>query len=62
MPVHLTGRMCRMDEINAIAIEHGLVVIEDAAQSIGSFNGDEWRGVRYRLLFRPSAEKSQCLR
>jgi dTDP-4-amino-4,6-dideoxygalactose transaminase len=40
MPVHLTGRMCRMDEINAIAKEHGLVVIEDAAQSIGSkFNG-----------------------
>lgn len=40
MPVHLTGRMCRMDEINAIAEEHGLVVIEDAAQSIGSkFNG-----------------------
>jgi len=40
MPVHLTGRMCRMDEINAIAKEYGLVVIEDAAQSIGSrFNG-----------------------
>ena len=40
MAVHLTGRMARMDEINAIAKEHGLIVIEAAAQSIGSsFNG-----------------------
>ncbi len=36
MPVHLTGRVCRMDEILEIADRHGLVVIEDAAQSIGS--------------------------
>ena len=36
MPVHLTGRVCRMDEIMDIAGRHGLVVIEDAAQSIGS--------------------------
>jgi dTDP-4-amino-4,6-dideoxygalactose transaminase len=36
MPVHLTGRVCRMDEIMDIADRHGLIVIEDAAQSIGS--------------------------
>lgn len=36
MPVHLTGRMCRMDEIMALAREFNLKVIEDAAQSIGS--------------------------
>src|SRR5438105_12557947 len=36
MPVHLTGRVCRMDAIMEIAERHGLVVIEDAAQSIGS--------------------------
>jgi dTDP-4-amino-4,6-dideoxygalactose transaminase len=36
MPVHLTGRVCRMDAIMEIAEHHGLVVIEDAAQSIGS--------------------------
>ena len=36
MPVHLTGRVCRMDEILEIANRHGLIVIEDAAQSIGS--------------------------
>jgi dTDP-4-amino-4,6-dideoxygalactose transaminase len=36
MPVHLTGRMCRMDVILDIAGRHGLKVVEDAAQSIGS--------------------------
>lgn len=36
MPVHLTGRVCRMDEIMDIANRHDLVVIEDAAQAIGS--------------------------
>ncbi len=36
MPVHLTGRMARMDEIGAIARKHGVAVIEDAAQAIGS--------------------------
>jgi dTDP-4-amino-4,6-dideoxygalactose transaminase len=36
MPVHLTGRVCRMDEIMDIANRHKLVVVEDAAQSIGS--------------------------
>ena len=36
MPVHLTGRLCRMDELELIADEYGLFIIEDAAQSIGS--------------------------
>jgi len=36
MPVHLTGRCAAMTEIMAIARKHGLAVIEDAAQSIGS--------------------------
>lgn len=36
MPVHLTGRMARMDEIKAIADRHGIPIIEDSAQSIGS--------------------------
>ncbi len=36
MPVHLTGRMCEMDEIMDIAEKHSIPVVEDAAQSIGS--------------------------
>lgn len=36
MPVHLTGRLCRMDHLSGIAQEFGLPIIEDAAQAIAS--------------------------
>ena len=36
MPVHLFGQVARMEEINAVARRHDLVVIEDAAQAIGA--------------------------
>jgi dTDP-4-amino-4,6-dideoxygalactose transaminase len=36
MPVHLTGRVSDMNPIMELAREHGLAVIEDAAQAIGS--------------------------
>ena len=36
MPVHLTGRICDMESIMDIAVRNNLVVIEDAAQAIGS--------------------------
>ncbi len=36
MPVHLTGRVAAMTDIMRIAEKHGLSVIEDAAQAIGS--------------------------
>jgi UDP-2-acetamido-2-deoxy-ribo-hexuluronate aminotransferase len=36
MPVSLYGQVADMDAINAIAHHHGLVVIEDAAQSFGA--------------------------
>lgn len=36
MPVHLTGRLCRMDELGAIAKECEVAIVEDAAQAFGS--------------------------
>ena len=40
IPVHLAGIPCDMDEIMAIAEEHGLFVIEDCAQA----HGAEYKG------------------
>ncbi len=42
MPVHLFGQMAEMDAVMAVAQRHNLIVIEDAAQAIGS----EYRGRR----------------
>ena len=36
MPVHLYGHPCHMDEIMTIAKKHNLLVIEDAAEAIGT--------------------------
>lgn len=36
LPVHIFGAPAAMDELNAIAARHGLKVIEDACQAVGS--------------------------
>jgi dTDP-4-amino-4,6-dideoxygalactose transaminase len=36
MPVHLAGRMCDMPALMAVADRHRLLVVEDAAQAVGS--------------------------
>lgn len=36
LPVHWAGKICRMDEITAIADKHGLMVVEDCSQAFGA--------------------------
>lgn len=42
LAVHLYGNLCEMDSLGAIAKKHGLFLIEDAAEAIGSV----WHGNR----------------
>lgn len=44
MPVHLYGRVCDMQSINAFAAAHGLAVVEDAAQAHGAMCGGRHAG------------------
>ncbi len=46
IPVHMCGRSADMRAINAIARKHGLIVIEDAAQALGSKNADGFLGTQ----------------
>jgi dTDP-4-amino-4,6-dideoxygalactose transaminase len=36
MAVHVNGRVCEMDALRALADEHGLLIVEDAAQALGA--------------------------
>jgi len=36
MPTQLNGRTCNMEHLQAIADQHGLTIVEDAAQALGS--------------------------
>ena len=44
MPVHLSGKMSKMDKIMKIAKKYNLKVVEDAAQAIGSKFNDKMSG------------------
>jgi dTDP-4-amino-4,6-dideoxygalactose transaminase len=44
LPVHLYGQLCNMDFINALAEKHGLLVIEDSAQSHGAWQAGKRSG------------------
>jgi dTDP-4-amino-4,6-dideoxygalactose transaminase len=44
MPTQLNGRTCDMDALQAIADRHGLVIVEDAAQGLGSKFRDRQAG------------------
>jgi len=46
VPVHLFGKICDMQTINALAKEHNLVVIEDTAQAFGAVDsGGSYAGM-----------------
>ena len=44
MPVHWTGRVCKMDKILRIAKKYNLLVIEDAAQAMGAYFNNRHAG------------------
>lgn len=40
IPVHLNGRVCDMNKLQQLAEDHGLAIVEDAAQALGaSYDG-----------------------
>ncbi|MHB8637262.1 MAG: DegT/DnrJ/EryC1/StrS family aminotransferase [Fimbriimonadaceae bacterium] len=44
MPIHLFGQIADTEALGAIAAKHGLVVLEDAAQAVGSTRHDKAPG------------------
>jgi dTDP-4-amino-4,6-dideoxygalactose transaminase len=44
VPVHYTGRICRMEAFEALCAKHNLLLVEDAAQSFGSRLNDRPAG------------------
>ena len=44
IPIHIFGQIAEMEKIMAIANKHGLMVLEDAAQAIGSTRNGECAG------------------
>jgi len=44
MPVHVFGNICQIDKILKIAKKYNLIVVEDAAEALGSFFKDKHAG------------------
>lgn len=44
--VHLYGNLCDMDALQAVAAQHGIPIVEDAAEALGSRWGDVHAGTR----------------
>ncbi len=48
MPVHYAGHPCSMDALDAVAAEHGLLIVEDAAHALPATIGGRLIGGRSR--------------
>ena len=48
-PMHTFGQPCRIEEIVAICSEYGIPVVEDAAESLGSYVGERHTGTFGKL-------------
>jgi perosamine synthetase len=44
VPMHTFGLACRVEEIKSICDEHNLILAEDAAESLGTFVGEQHTG------------------
>ncbi len=49
VPMHTFGHPCRIDEISELCKEYNIVLIEDAAESLGSFYKDQHTGTFGKL-------------
>jgi perosamine synthetase len=49
IPMHTFGHPCRIDEIKDICDNHNIFLIEDAAESVGSFYKDKHTGIYGQL-------------
>jgi aminotransferase in exopolysaccharide biosynthesis len=49
MPMHTFGHPCRIEEIGRICAEWGIELVEDAAESLGSYRGERHTGTFGRL-------------
>ncbi len=52
VPVHLYGQACAMDELNTLAEEHNLFILEDVAQAFGAYyKGKKLGSIGYMAAF-----------
>jgi perosamine synthetase len=49
VPMHTFGHPCRIEQIAAVCDEHGIELVEDAAESLGSFVGQRHTGTFGKL-------------
>ncbi|OBU13368.1 UDP-4-amino-4-deoxy-L-arabinose aminotransferase [Morganella psychrotolerans] len=51
IPVHYAGAPCDLDALRAIASEHNIFLLEDAAHAVGTRYKDEWIGEKGTAIF-----------